>query len=207
MSNKNVTKNIIINNQLELPYIDTELSTRTMLYPNQMDNKIYLHLKTNLSNNLLDKCYQKYGYISKIYKINEISEGTIKDEDPSCSCEFIVRFNCRLFKPIENKEIICKIDRMNKVLISAINGPIKVIITPDKLNKDNFYSDINRNIRIKKNSNVVVPDMYIRVLVLKTDFNHNDKIILVIGYLQDMANAAEIEYFKNNNNDNNDNEN
>ena len=39
---------------------------------------------------------------------------------------------------------------MNKALISAINGPIKVIITQDKINKEQFFTDTERNIRIKK---------------------------------------------------------
>ena len=191
------TKNVIINNQIQSPYINTTLVCPIMLYPNQMDNKIYLHLKTNLSNKLLGKCYKNYGYISKIYKINEISEGIIEDEDPVCSSKIIIKFSCRLCIPAKNKEIICKIDRMNKVLISAINGPIKVIITPDKVNKDNFFSDINRNIRIKKNSEVLIPDIYVRILILSFSFSDYDDKILAIGYLQDIANDLEIEYFKN----------
>ena len=85
---------------------------------------------------------------------------------------------------------------MNKVLIGAVNGPIKVIITPDKLNKDNFYSDINRNIRIKKNSEVLIPDMYVRILIFSFQFSDYDDKILVIGYLQDIANDSEIEFYK-----------
>ena len=84
------TKNVTINNQVQSPYINTTLVCPIMLYPNQMDNKLYLHLKTNLSNKLLGKCYKNYGYISKIYKINEISEGNIEDEDPICSSKIIV---------------------------------------------------------------------------------------------------------------------
>ena len=94
---------------------------------------------------------------------------------------------------------------MNKALISAINGPIKVIITDDKINKDKFFTDINRNIRIKGSSDVLVPNIYIRVLVLSKSFSDYDKNILVIGYLQDIATETEINDFnkqiKNNDND------
>jgi hypothetical protein len=90
-----------------------------------------------------------------------------------------------------------KINAVNKALISAINGPIKVIITQDKINKEQFFSDADRNIRIKKNSEVIIPDMYIKVLVLSKSFGDYDKNILVIGYLQDMATQEEIDkYFK-----------
>ena len=39
-----------------------------------MDNKLYLHIKDNLSNKLVGRCYKNYGFIKKIYKIDEISD-------------------------------------------------------------------------------------------------------------------------------------
>ena len=131
------------------PYINTTLVSRVMLNPNQMDNKIYLHLKNNLNTKLIGKCYLNYGFITNIYKLEEISEGIIEAEDPTCSAKIVIKFSCRLCFPPKNKYIICKIDRMNKALISAINGPIKVIITQDKINKEHFFSDGDRNINIK----------------------------------------------------------
>jgi DNA-directed RNA polymerase subunit E'/Rpb7 len=162
-----------------------------MLNPNQMDNKMYLHVKTNLSNKLVGKCYKNYGHISKIYKIDEISDGIIEAEDPSCSIKLVVKFSCRLCYPIRNKEIIFKINRMNKALIGGVNGPLRVIITPDKINKDKFYADNNRNIRIRGSSDVIVVDMYIRVLILSSSFSDCDSNILVIGYLQDISTEEE----------------
>jgi len=186
-----------MSSNLHSPYINTSLLCPIMLLPNQMDNKMYLHLKLNLKNKLEGKCYKNYGYINKIYSIEETSDGIIEAEDPTCSAKIVVKFTCSLCLPIINKEIICKIDRMNKALISAINGPLRAIITADKINKDNFFPDMNRNIRIKGNSEVVIPEMYIRVLVLSKSFSDHDKNILVIGYLQDIATPIEIEqYFK-----------
>jgi DNA-directed RNA polymerase subunit E'/Rpb7 len=186
-----------INKDVQSPYINTTLTCPVMLYPNQMDNKIYSHLKSNLSNKILGKCFKNYGYISKIYKINERSEGLIDNEDPICSFKIIVKFSCKLCIPSKQKEIIGKIDRMNKMIISAVNGPIILIITLDRINEENFYSDVNRNIRIKKNSEVLVQDMYVRIKTLSFTFSDYDSNILVIGYLQDVANEEEIEYFKN----------
>ena len=194
-SKENIEKvqNLITSN-LHNPYKKTVLSTPIMISPDQMDNKMYIHLKSNLINKLENKCYENYGYIDKIYNIEEISDGIIEPEDPSCSAKMTVRFSCNLFLPIVGKEIICKIDRMNKALIMGVNGPaIKVIISADKINKDNFFSDVNRNIRIKGTSEVVIPGMYLRVLVLSKSFSNYDKNILVIGYLQDMATPKEIE--------------
>lgn len=195
--NKNIEKaQNIMSSNLHNPYKKTVLSTPIMISPDQMDNKMYIHLKSNLINKLENKCYENYGYIDKIYNIEEISDGVIEPEDPSCSAKMMVKFSCNLFLPIIGKEIICKIDRMNKALIMGVNGPaIKVIITADKINKDNFFSDVNRNIRVKGTSEVVVPGMYLRVLVLSKSFSNYDKNILVIGYLQDMATQKEIENY------------
>lgn len=196
INNVNIPNNLISSN-LHNPFNKTILSTPIMISPDQMDNKMYIHLKSNLINKLENKCYENYGYVDKIYNIEDISDGIIEPEDPSCSAKIQVKFSCKLYLPIIGKELICKIDRMNKALIMGINGPIKVIITADKINKDNFFPDINRNIRVKGTSEIVVPNMYIRVLVISKSFSNYDKNILVIGFLQAMATEKEISEYMN----------
>ena len=181
---------------LHSPYIETSLRCPIMLSPTQMDNKLQLHLKSNLTNTIKGRCYMNYGHIIKINKIEEMSDGIIEEEDSTCSAKFIVKFSCRLCLPAKNKEIICKIDRMNKALISGINGPIKAIITPDKINKNKFFTDNDRNIRIKSSSQTLEPEMYIKVLILASTFNNYDINIIAISYLQDVATEQEIKLFE-----------
>ena len=198
-SNSNNINKLITSN-LHNPYKKTILSTPIMLSPDQMDNKMYIHLKANLKNKLENKCYENYGYIDEIYNIEEISDGIIEPEDTSCSAKMEIKFSCNLFLPIVGKEIICKIKKMNKALIMGVNGPIEAVITTDKINKENFFSDVNRNIRVKGTSEIVVPNMYIRVLVISKLYSNYDKNILVIGFLQDIATQKEInDYFEKNN--------
>jgi DNA-directed RNA polymerase subunit E'/Rpb7 len=190
-----------VHNMLQLsllhsPYIETSLRCPIMLTPTQMDNKLQLHLKSNLNNTVKGRCYLNYGHIIKINKIEEISDGIIEQEDSTCNAKFIVKFSCRLCYPVRNKEIICKIDRMNKALISGVNGPIKAIITPDKINKDKFFTDNDRNIRIKSTSQVLESEMYIKVLILASTFNHYDVDIIIISHLQDIATDQEIKLFQ-----------
>ena len=175
------------------PYINTTLVTPIMLYPNQMDNKLYLHIKNNLNEKLVGKCYQNYGCIVKINKIEHMSEGVIEPEDPSCSAKIIVKFSCRLCNPYKNKYLICKIDRMNKKMIAAINGPITLIITQENINEEKFFMDSERNIRYRKDSNFLTPNLYIKVLVLQSTFK-NYKIISW-GILNDLATDDEIKFF------------
>ena len=191
-----MTENTLSDKTPQSPYINTTLVSNVMLNPNQMDNKFYLHLKSNLNNKLVGKCYRNYGFITHIYKLEEISEGIIEAEDPSCSAKIVIKFSCRLCFPPKNKYIICKIDRMNKALISAVNGPIKVIITQDKINKENFLSDADRNIRIKKSYENLAPDMIVKILILSSTFGDYDTSILSIGYLQELATPDEINLYK-----------
>jgi len=190
-----MTNNNLSDKTPQSPYINTTLISNIMLNPNQMDNKLYLHLKSNLSNKLIGKCYLNYGFITNIYKLEEISEGIIEAEDPTCSAKVIVKFSCRLCFPPKNKYIICKIDRMNKALISAINGPIKVIITQDKINKEQFYSDADRNIIIKKGAVSLAPNMFVKILILSSTFGNYDTSILSIGYMQELATPDEIKLY------------
>lgn len=178
------------------PYINTTLITPIMVQSNQLDNKLYLHIKNNLIKKLEGRCYLTYGFIKKINKIEDISEGIVEAEDSTCGIKFVIKFNCKLCYPIKNKYLICKIDRMNKTLISAINGPIKVIITPDKINKDIFLTDADRNIRIKEKSKLIEPEMFVKVLILQSTFSNYDTTIIAIGNLHDIAKDSEIEAYK-----------
>lgn len=191
-----IIKNSFQSTLLHSPYIETSLRCPIMLNPTQMDNKLELYLKANLNNYTKGRCFLNYGYVVKINKIEETSDGRIEEEDSSCSAKFIVKFSCRLCLPAKNREIICKIDRMNKALISGINGPIKAIITPDKINKENFFTDTDRNIRIKNNSELLEPEMYIKVLILQSTFSHYDTNIIAISFLQNIATDQEIKMFE-----------
>ena len=199
---ENEEKNILENknkpssSSIQTPYINTTLVCPVMLQPTQMDNKMYLHLKTNLINKLVGKCYQNYGNIIKIYKIEEISEGIIEAEDSSCSAKIITKFSCKLCLPAKNKEIICKIDRINKALISGINGPIKAIITPEAINREKFITDNERNVRIISNSKILEQNIYIKVLILQSTFRNNDVDIIAMAFLQDIATPEEIKIYE-----------
>ena len=93
---------------------------------------------------------------------------------------------------------------MNKALISAINGPIKVIITQDKINKEHFFTDSERNIIIKAGRGSLAPDMFVKILILSSTFGNYDTSILSIGFLQELATEDEIKLYNNDNINNKD---
>lgn len=185
--------------QLFSPYIDTELTTSVILYPDQLNNEVYLNIKNNLINNVEKKCFKDRGYICKVYKIIELGDIVVIPEDPTCSCVVNVRFACKLCEPIEGKELICRVDRMNQEIMSFVNGPIKAIITyeSDKIS-NKFFLNENRNLmyKSKNNASQVKQDDLIKIQILKSSFNAYDTQIITICKLLDMATDSEIEFYK-----------
>lgn len=181
-----------MNNTMK-PYINTELYSSILLLPNQLNNNIYINLKQNLEKILLRKCFRKYGYIMEIYEITKFTSGMIEAENLSASVKFNVSFSCKLCIPLMLQQIVCRIYKINKLLMTAVNGPINVIITSEKINNNNFFIDNNNNIRYRNNNKSLLlsKDDFVKITILRLKINHGDKLIKAIGYLDDMATDEE----------------
>lgn len=178
------------------PYINTKLYKSIILHPHQMNNNIYINLKKNLEDAVVKKCMSNYGLILKVIEIIEIKDGIIEAENVEASALFPVIFSCRLCKPLKNKIIICQIDRVNKVLITARNGPITVIIPNNRINESKFFIDNNNNIRIKENkSEQLTSNSFVKTLLTSIEFNDGDNQIKAIASLEDMATEQDIQKF------------
>jgi len=158
-----------------------------------MDNKIYINLKKNLENNVTGKCFSKYGYIVKVIEILNWKEGIIEAENTESSALFDLEFSCKICSPRKNTQIICEIDRVNKLLITAKNGPILVVITNDRLNNVIFFKDNNNNIRYKKDgqSKMLESQDFIKVTLQTIQFYDGDEKIKAIGFVDDIATEDE----------------
>lgn len=179
------------------PYINTKLTTSVLLHPYQMDNKIYLHLKKNLENKIVGRCFSKYGYIVKIIKIINYKDGLIEAENTESSALFDLEFSCKICAPLKNTTVICQIDKVNKLLITAINGPILVVITNDRINNEVFFKDKNNNIRYTsgETSNILQPNDFIKVTLQTIQFYDGDEKIKAIGFIEGMASEEEMKSF------------
>jgi DNA-directed RNA polymerase subunit E'/Rpb7 len=177
------------------PYFNTYLYTTISLHPSQMDNDIYKHLKTNLQTKLQNKCYMHYGYISKIYKIEERHGGEIIAEDPTASATFKLKFSCKLCRPLKGTTIVCEVVSINKTIIGLRNGPIHMIITDGNINLDNFIYDEKQNVWLAYAQNgkgiTIVNGTYVKAKV--TDIKIEDKSdrILALGTLEEIASKRE----------------
>lgn len=179
------------------PYINTKLYTTISLLPNQMNNDLYAHLKNNIIKRLENKCFRHYGYISKIYEILEKKGGMLDQENPKASAVFEIKFSCRLCIPLKNKYIVCQVDKTTQALTSVSNGPIKVILTHDRINVDNFITGRNGIlIRQKTGVRLLARGDYVKIKIDSRKFNDRDNIIMCLGIIDSLATEDEIVQFQ-----------
>jgi DNA-directed RNA polymerase subunit E'/Rpb7 len=192
METKTVTNTQLYNS----PYKNNIISCYEMLKPYQMKNEYDLFLKQNISNRLVGKCYKDYGYICKIYKILEEEQCELEDENTSGSAKIHLKIACKVCLPAKNTEIICKVKRSNKEIYGVVNGPIIFIIEHGNIDTNNFYIDMNRNIRSATSSKILSDDMYVKVMVDKMNVSDNEKNIISYGVLLNIATENEIKMFE-----------
>lgn len=185
---------------IQTPYINTYLYAKVGLHPSQFDNDIYKHLKNNLIRKLQGRCYKNYGYISKIYKIDERLGGELIAEDPSAAARYNIKFSCKICKPLKGTVIVCEVVTINKSLIHLRNGPINLLMFEDSgaINQNNFTFDDKKNVLIAKNggNNVPIPVVagtFVEVKVGASRIEHNSNRILVTGTLENIASKKAIE--------------
>lgn len=175
------------------PFIIKELETRISLYPDQMDNNLYLNLKKNLKKKLQGKCNQ-FGFINNIIRISNFSNGFIDPEISSGNAIFNIKFIANICIPIIKTYIIVKIDNFNKILILGINGPIYAMIKISDINTT-IFNYTNGNIFINTLSRNIQIGDYIKILIIAKKFNNGDDKIGILGFMENIATNEEIKKF------------
>jgi DNA-directed RNA polymerase subunit E'/Rpb7 len=183
------------------PYFNTYLYDTVTLYANQMNNDIYSHLKSNLINKHQNRCFGKYGYISKLHKIEEKTGGKLIPEDPMASAVYDVKFSCKVCRPLKESIIVCEVIAINKVLVHLRNGPISILIfeASGHINKENFVFDERKNLLMayidknKKQGVPVIKGTFVKVKIIDVHMENNAERIVVIGTLESIASKTEIE--------------
>jgi DNA-directed RNA polymerase subunit E'/Rpb7 len=188
--------------KLVSPYIDTEQYAKISLHPYQMTNDVNINLKINLKKKAEKRCNQN-GFVSKIYKIVEKSNGVIDAENFNASANFVIKYSCKLCLPVENTLIVGKIRTINRVLMVIENGPILSVVLSSNTNTDNFKINNQNNLyHIKTNKELEIGD-FVKIKILSKKFNFNDNQIKTMAYLEDTATDDEVsKYFSTVINDN-----
>ena len=202
---------------LVLPIVNTVLSTRISLLPKDMNNDLYYNLKFNTEKKVQGKC-NEFGYVIKVLKIEDYSDGDIEGENFSGSAVYKIRYLASLCVPVEKTQIITKIENINNAILLSSHGPISCVITPDKVNIQLFSnemgkyyykskeksSDANKgkvefslndaNITSPKGKVELSKGNLIKVTILSKKLYKNDMMI-ALGFLDEMATQGEIDNF------------
>ena len=176
------------------PFVNIKLHSLVVLYPYQLNNEIYFHLKNNLKKQIENKC-NNIGYICKINELIEYNHGYVEPEDFSGNILYNVVFNATVCIPVKDTEIICKVDTIHKQLIIATVGPIKCIIKTTEINLDKFEIQSNGNIINKLYNKVIKVNDYIRVIIKSHKSYVGEDKIGVMGYINDIPTQEEIKTY------------
>jgi DNA-directed RNA polymerase subunit E'/Rpb7 len=175
------------------PYINTELRTKVALDPSQMNNDIYINLKTNLKNKVENKC-NEYGFIETVHKIIEYNHGVIEPDDFDCYAYYDVKYSAKIYIPIEETTIICKIEKIHRPLLMARHGPILSIIKITDLDTENFKLDNNKIMHISSQKELQVGD-YVKLIIRAKKINLRDTKINILGFIMDLAKEEEVKKY------------
>jgi DNA-directed RNA polymerase subunit E'/Rpb7 len=186
---------------LVLPIVNTVLSTKVSLLPIQMTNDVYYNLKYNIEKKVQGKC-NEFGYVIKVLKIEDYSEGEIDGENFTGSAVYNIRYLASLCVPIEETQIITKIENINNAILLSTHGPISCVITPDKVNTQLFMNEMGKyflkNQPITTDNNTgrieLVKGTLIKVTILSKKLYKND-IMISLGFLDEIATQGEIDNF------------
>ncbi len=185
------------------PYITTYLTSYVRILPREMDNNIRKYIKSSLEKEHVNKCFNDYGFITKVHEIEIIGDGKIIPEDPMCCASFNIRFLCTLCRPLNNSIVVAKIVGMSEQLIFLSYGPLEIIVkTINSINKNIFV--YNQNLSrwtVKKSSDkdeqqkfiVLKNDSYLKVKIVSKKIVDKTKQIICMGFIENIASDKEIE--------------
>lgn len=176
-------------------FSDTILTTLIYVRSDQLTNDLSINRKNNLIEEHEKKCFKNYGYISKIYDETSVSNGVICSDNGYSPILYSVSFSCRLCKPLKGQELICKVQRITDELIRLENDAIKVFVTHDRINTQNFFVDSNNNIRLKDKVKKLTKHDYVKVIITATIFHDKDIVITALGTLTNIASDEDIKNF------------
>ena len=192
------TTNIKLN-ELIYPCKDKILYTKIILNPNQMNNDIYINLKKNLIEKLEGKCITD-GYIIKIYKILEYTNGIIDAENFTGTAVYNIKYLAKICIALKETTIIGKITEYipnANFALAEFGNIIKIIFTKNErdFNTQVFKIGSDKSIiHIKTQKKLQIND-YVKLQLKTIRYYHNDIYIKCMAYLEDFPTIEEIEKY------------
>ena len=174
-----------------MPFIETEEHARVKVESNQLNSNLKENIKLNLNN--IEGISNSNGCISKIYEITDMSDIKIYPEDQSCSGFWQVKFNCRLYRPIEESYIIGKIIVTNQTIRICRHQMINIFCQE----YSNEFQISGKELKHKPTKKSLKIDDYVIIKVKSKNISKNSSEIKVIGSLESIPTDEQIKEFFN----------
>jgi DNA-directed RNA polymerase subunit E'/Rpb7 len=179
------------------PFKNLKQYTRICVPPNKLNSDIRNNIKSLLETNLEGRC-NKNGFITKIHRIIDYSDGFLIPETLNGNVMYNITYLCNICIPIENTVIIAQVKIINQELIIAINGPIMIFIPKENVDINTW--NITDGYINKENKKKLQSLDYILVEIIDKRINANELQIKTIGKLLNYASEDDInKYFKTDN--------
>ena len=183
--------------RLVSPYKNIKQYTRISIEAFHMNSDIRNNIKSLLETNLEGRC-NKNGFIIKIHRIIDYSDGFLIPETLNGNVMYNITYLCNICIPIENTVIIAQVKIINQELIIAINGPIMIFIPKENVDINTW--NITDGYINKENKKKIQPLDYILIEIIDKRINANELQIKTIGKLLNYASDEDInKYFKTDN--------
>jgi DNA-directed RNA polymerase subunit E'/Rpb7 len=182
------------NIEITKPFKNLRQYTRICVPPKNLNSDIRNNLKSLLESNLEGRC-NKNGFITKIHRIVDYSDGFLIPETLNGNVMYNITYLCNICIPIENTVIIAQVKIINQELIIATNGPIMIFIP--KENVDLNIWNITDGYINKETKKKLQPFDYVLIEILDKRINVNELQIKAIGKLLNYAAEEDVNiYFK-----------
>ena len=151
-------------------YTEIIINRSVIITPNKLNKNIDDNIKSQLKNDIENKCLEEGFIIENNIKILKKSVGFLIKSKFNGNIIYNMLFSTLVCNPQKNSIIECKIKNINKLGLLALTGPL-VIIIPTEL------SDTKHKFK-----NLKIDDL-IKIVVLDKKFKLNDKTISIVGKL------------------------
>ena len=151
-------------------YFNTKLKKRVVISSNKINKNLDETLKEILVNELEGKCV-KEGYVKEdSIEIIERSSPYLYGNQFNGNIAIDIIYRAKIWCPMRNSIIECSIEKINKLGILAINGPLYIIIARQFHKDKSYFKDLDETKRVLAK-------------VIDKRFNINEKKISVIAEL------------------------
>lgn len=177
-------------------FVDKELHNIVTIKANQITPDLYLHLKNNLAKQVEKKCLS-YCYVDKVREITKYDEGEMRQEDFTGDVQFKIAYIARVCIPTIDCNIVCKLDKIIKLVILVVNGPLicTVRVSETEIDQNVFTIQNSDKIIYKKTGKELSPGDHVKITIVNQKIFHGQTFIAVFAKMYDVATPQEIEKY------------